>query len=145
MIDAPLRETFLLLAGMAVLALPLFWVTADEVRARPPSPASSSPLEEVRTDIEVECAHPLEWLELVRQSDGQLLGRIEGPFTFGEIEGKLLTSPQGGGLLVSAQWSSGVARSALRIELLPDGLPPVSKTFWGQGQLEQTWEVSFDE
>lgn len=143
MIDAPLRETVLLLAGMATLSVPLIWVTADRGTAAPRDEPSAIPPDGIRSDIEVVSAHPLEWLQLSRQSDGEVIGRLEGPFTFGEFEAEL---PLGGeGLLVSAKWSEGAPRSALRVELLPDGFPTVSKSFWGRGQLQQTWEVSFDE
>lgn len=147
MTDAPLRETLLLLTGMAAFSAPLLWATFDwgdsKAQASARMGEKSSPQQTIRCDIEVQGAHPLEWIELSRQSDGAVIGRWEGPLTFGEIEGELL--PGMNRLIVSAKWAADAPRSAIYLELWPDGFPATGKSFWGQDQLQQTWEVSLNE
>jgi hypothetical protein len=143
--DAPLREALFLLAGMAVLAIPLYLVTADE--KSPTTTAnlveSQPPAKGIRSDVEIESSGELQWLELARASDGEVVGRFDGPSRYGDFECQL---PEGGqGLIITAKWTDTSTRNAVRIELWPDHREIRSQTFWGQGELQTLWEVTLDE
>ena len=86
--DAPLWETAGLLVVLGLMAIPLAALTrdrgepADEVVVEEPSEHGH-----VETLVQVRTAHPFQFVEIRR--DDEVLGRLEGPATEGELTCRL--------------------------------------------------------
>lgn len=139
--DAPLREGFLLLIGLGLIAWPLSLVTGQ---------AKVGVTEVVKiqeedgswvTDVEVQSAHPFTWMEL--RKGAEVLGRIEGSVAEGEFE--CLLAEQGELLTVAAGFPPGTPKTALKLQLWPGNLPEIELTFWSDGDLLQEVDVKFHE
>ena len=138
--DAPLREGILLLSGLALLALPLSFVTGQaEVSAR--ELVTTETEDSWVTDVNVMAAHEFAWMELRRGAEA--IGRIEGPTTEGEFE--CLVGKHGERLVVAAQFVDEAAETALKVELWAGAMPDVVFNLWGEGEILEEVEVKFHE
>lgn len=136
--DAPLREGFYLLAGLALLAWPLANLTGQA------KPSASEVVALVSkgawvTDVNVVAVHEFEWMELRRGEE--ILGRIDGPTREGEFE--CLLEKHGENLIVAAQFVEGAPETAMKVELWAGAMPEVVFNFWAEGDLLEEVEVKF--
>lgn len=136
--DAPLWETAGLLVVLGLMAIPLAALTrdrgepADEVVVEEPSEHGH-----VETLVQVRTAHPFQFVEIRR--DDEVLGRLEGPATEGELTCRL--DGEEDWIVIEAGLAERDDLTALGIEFWPEGLPTVEETFWGSGRLVEELQI----
>ena len=135
--DAPLWETAGLLVVLGVMAIPLAAVTRDHAPPRKADVVETPDHGWVETLVQVRSAHPFEYLELRR--DDPVLGRLEGPATEGEFTCQL--GGEEDWVVIEAELAGGDDLTAIAIELWPEGLPTVERTFWGSGRLVEELQI----
>ncbi len=139
--DAPLREGFLLLGGLGLMAWPLASVTGEPASPAEAVVAIQSSDGQWFTDVELQAAHDFSYAEL-RIGD-RVLGRVTGPAREGEFECQLPT--HGGVVTVVASFPEGTPETALKVRLWPGSLPENVFTLWGEGELLEELELNFHE
>lgn len=135
--DAPLWETAGLLLVLGLMAVPLTAVTRDRTVEVEPAIEETLAHGDVSTVVQVRSAHPFQ--SLVLRRDEEVLGRLEGPATEGEFT--CLVHGEEDWLVLEAVLKDGDELTALGIEMWPEGLPTVERTFWGRGALVEELQI----